>query len=433
MFNYGVIIMGTKLISNIDNTITLQVTINLNSSMLDSEENIQKALNETGCIATREALKFFDTDGSPIKLGDIKMTSKGKVSKKYQSPWGEFKISRHVYQSSQGGATFCPLDRNARIVTTSTPKFAKMVAHKFANNSSPKVKEDLAENHNRHVARSYLQNLAEAVGLAVQSKEMDWHYSPKVSESAITTVSIGVDGTCMLLCKDGYREAMTGSISLYDGNGDRQHTIYIGATPEYGKATFFERMRQEIEWVKFCYPSAKYVGVADGANSNWRFLKEHTTRQILDFYHVTSYLKGVSKAVEPRSKKRREEWLDQQCHALKHVRGSAKSILAELKELPTNKLSTVVMKQLKNTITYFENHVHQMNYVQYLVDKLPIGSGVTEAACKTLIKERLCNSGMKWVEKGASIVLSLRALVLTSDRWGQFWSKINQYGFPIIE
>jgi hypothetical protein len=40
----------------------------------------------------------------------------------------------------------------------------------------------------------------------------------------------------------------------------------------------------------------------------------------------------------------------------------------------------------------------------------PIGSGVTEAACKVIVKQRLCGSGMKWTEDGASVVLSLRAL-----------------------
>jgi hypothetical protein len=43
----------------------------------------------------------------------------------------------------------------------------------------------------------------------------------------------------------------------------------------------------------------------------------------------------------------------------------------------------------------------------------------------------MCLSGAKWVEKGARIVLSLRALVLTKDRWDQFWKKVNQYGIPV--
>jgi hypothetical protein len=43
----------------------------------------------------------------------------------------------------------------------------------------------------------------------------------------------------LLICDQKWREAMTGSLSLYDKHGERLHTIYVGAAPEYGKETFF--------------------------------------------------------------------------------------------------------------------------------------------------------------------------------------------------
>jgi hypothetical protein len=94
----------------------------------------------------------------------------------------------------------------------------------------------------------------------------------------------------MLLCDTGWREAMVGTVSLYDAEGSRQHTIYIGATPEYGKAQFLERLEREIGRTKALYPQATYVGIADGAASNWQFLTRHTSEQVLDFYHATGYL-----------------------------------------------------------------------------------------------------------------------------------------------
>jgi len=241
-------------------------------------------------------------DGSPIMIGPDKWTSKGEETKAYQTPYGEVAIARHVYQSSKGGKTYCPLEQNARIVVTSTPRFAKIVSDKYANLASTQVQRDLAENHSRKVARSYLQNLSEAVGSVALAKEQDWHYiTPKLNEP-VKTVSIGVDGTCLLLCKEGYREAMVGTISLYDDDGKRQHTIQIGATPQYGKATFWQRMECEIAQVKKIYPQATYVGVADGAKDNWSFLEQYTDKQILDFYHATAYLKGTASAAFPYSK-----------------------------------------------------------------------------------------------------------------------------------
>jgi hypothetical protein len=81
-----------------------------------------------------------------------------------------------------------------------------------------------------------------------------------------------------------------------------------------------------------------------------------------------------------------------------------------------------IQDNLTAAVTYFQNHLHQINYAFYRNQhylyafggaKL-YGSGVTEAACKTVIKQRLCCSGMRWKQAGAAVVLSLRTLVLTS-------------------
>ncbi|MCD6174958.1 MAG: ISKra4 family transposase, partial [Planctomycetes bacterium] len=57
-----------------------------------------------------------------------------------------------------------------------------------------------------------------------------------------------------------------------------------------------------------------------------------------------------------------------------------------------------------------------------------IGSGVTEAACKVLIKQRMCISGSRWKDDGASCVLALRSLKLTKGRWQQFWGYVMRHG-----
>ena len=72
-----------------------------------------------------------------------------------------------------------------------------------------------------------------------------------------------------------------------------------------------------------------------------------------------------------------------------------------------------------------------MQYYKYVDSVMPIGSGATEAACKVLVKERMCKSGMRWKNEGAKIVFFTRALRQTNDRWGQFWDKVDRYGFNI--
>ena len=58
---------------------------------------------------------------------------------------------------------------------------------------------------------------------------------------------------------------MVGNISLYDVEGKRQHTIYLGEAPEHGKGTFLTRLEDEIKKVKQQYPKVMYLGIADGA------------------------------------------------------------------------------------------------------------------------------------------------------------------------
>ena len=424
--------MTAKLINVEGSKIKIELTLELSRSMLDTEINIQKGLNEVGCIASKEALKYLDTDGSPLKIGEETWKSKGEQPKEYQTPYGEVIVNRHVYQRSIGGKTYCPLEREARIIITSTPLFAKQVSSKMSGMAGKEVKNDLAENHDRKVALSYIQRLSEAVGSIVQAKEEAWSYAPPKEEVQITTVGIGLDGTCMLICEDGYREAMVGSISLYDSEGERQHTIYLGAAPEYGKKSFLTRLEREIERVKKRYPGAKLVGIADGAESNWKFLEKQTEEQILDFYHAAGYLGALAEALHPNTVSKQKEWLTENCRKLKHEKGKAGELLNQMKEVKQEKSHAKnLTEKLQAAITYYENHQHQMDYAEYLEKKYPIGSGVTEAACKTLVKQRLCCSGMRWKEKGAGIILSLRALVLTKARWSQFWAKLDQYGFPV--
>ena len=103
-----------------------------------------------------------------------------------------------------------------------------------------------------------------------------------------------------------------------------------------------------------------------------------------------------------------------------------------MQSLPTEGLSETVRENLAKAITYFGNHYQQMDYAERAEAKLPIGSGVTEAACKTIVKMRMCRGGAKWKEKGAAAVLCLRSLIYTEERWQPFWAKIDRYGFPIV-
>src|SRR3954469_22577680 len=325
--------MSATIVARTDHAFTIQVEIPYASSMLDFEEAIQRGLNEAGTLATTEALQQFDADGSPITVGDTKLTSKGKLVKEYQTAYGVAPVERHVYQSSRGGKTYCPLDREARIVVSSTPKFAKMVSHKYAEFGSARVIKDLAENHGRVVARCFVQDVTDAVATVALAKQEDWEYALPKLEQTPTTITIGMDGTCLLMCEGGWRETMVGTLGLYDRDGQRQHTIYLGATPEHGKATFLDRMEREIGRVKAAYPHARYVGLADGAKGNWEFLSRHTEVQVIDFWHAAEYLSAAAAVLFAGEPGARRPWLESACHRLKHEPGAARRLIRDLRRL----------------------------------------------------------------------------------------------------
>jgi hypothetical protein len=122
--------MTRTITPNNDGTMTVCFTFKPGSSMLESERNLQSAANGALSEATGACLERFDTDGEPIVVGATRLTSKGRLSKLYQTPYGEVSVARHVYQSSRGGRTYCPMEQGARVFRTATPLFAKQAAFK---------------------------------------------------------------------------------------------------------------------------------------------------------------------------------------------------------------------------------------------------------------------------------------------------------------
>jgi hypothetical protein len=87
------------------------------------------------------------------------------------------------------------------------------------------------------------------------------------------------------------------------------------------------------------------------------------------------------------------------------------------------KLTARARKALQQELNYFAQHVEHRQYAKFRLLNLPIGSGVTEAACKELIKARFCRSGMRWTRAGGAPLLQLRALKL-SLQWDDFWTDV---------
>ncbi len=426
--------MNAKILSTTEKTFTVQVTVSYERNMLNAEEHLQDCLNEAGALSTIELLEYFDTDGSPIELGGIHYTSKGQAEKEYQTPYGAAIVNRHVYQTSQGGKTLVPLEIDSKVIGTTTPKFAKIISSKYSCDGAPGVQRDLAENHGRPVALSFIKKVTDQVGTIALAKEETWSYKLPDFPKPVASISAGLDGTCLNMKEQGWREAMCGTLAFFDKEGERMHTLYTAASPEYGKEKFLNALENELTKVMNLYPDTPIIGLADGATCNWTFLEKYRDILTVDFWHVTEYLAKAANIMFPGKKKikEKESWLEDTCHRLKNKSGIASRIIKELIQFDKEtKLTETRQDELNTIITYLRNQKNRMQYHKNVKNNYPIGSGVTEAACKTIVKNRMCKGGAKWKELGASVVLTLRSLHTTPFRWEQFWSKYSQYGYSM--
>ncbi len=322
-----------------------------------------------------------------------------------------------------------------------TPRWSKMVSWKYAHLPAAQVVEDLLVNHGRITCATTIQSVSYQVGDLLLANESELHYSHGVEPCLVRSMSVGRDGAMLKLNNGLFPEAMVGTISLIGADRQVLHTIYLGDGPEYGKAGFDTLLTNEIETLKGQFGSIPWVGLADGAVHNWHFLAPHVDQQILDFWHAWHYIQQGLALVytdEKQVKKAARYWKDrllEEENSIQDLIGFFHKQARKIAKAPTDsqspltepaKFLTEPAKSLKPILTYLDNHAHQMNYAAYLAKGFLIGSGVTESACKTLIKNRFCGAGMQWKEENTQVMTLMRGLVLTPKRWEQAWKQITK-------
>ena len=72
---------------------------------------------------------------------------------------------------------------------------------------------------------------------------------------------------------------------------------------------------------------------------------------------------------------------------------------------------------------HLRDRMAYLRYAEYRRWGVPLGSGVTEAGCKTVYAQRLKLSGMSWGKAGAQTILDLRVVVL-SGVWDAAYARV---------
>ena len=225
------------------------------------------------------------------------------------------------------------------------------------------------------------------------------------------SASVSLDGVMVPLRagEDGraeasWREAACGTVSFHDARGERLKTLYLGRMPESGKVTLKAQLASEVAHIRQLRPDVRIVAIADAAADNWTFLETLSPEtEVIDFWHACEHLRTASDhAVASDWFERYREVLrhdpcgvDKVIRALRHLRDSAKPDRAEI----------------ERELAFFRKHRQRMRYHALKAEGVAIGSGVVEAANKTLVTQRMKRSGMRWRIAGGQAVLTFRALI----------------------
>ena len=167
----------------------------------------------------------------------------------------------------------------------------------------------------------------------------------------------------------------------------------------------------------------RWVALSDCGSGVDDFLRVNFPRavRIADFYHVAEHLGDLAEAWHPGDPEAAQNLSDGWCHALKHEGGPA--VLKVLEGLDRTGRSESALEVDRPVRPYVSNHGDRMDYPRYVASGWQIGSGHIEAACRTVVNERLKRSGMGWGEDGADAVCHLRALSKgDADQWEAFWA-----------
>lgn len=397
--------------------------------LLAAEGQLQRLLNATAVNVMGEMLACYDTHGEPLQHDRQTFTSKGKSPQTYQCYGGPVTVPRQLYQSSEGGATYCPMEDRARIISGTTPHFAGIVAGKYSAQSGRAVQTDLQRSMQRHLSIDFIQTLVDQIGKSVTAKERYPAYKIATPPEQVEAVIMAADSTCVAIVGEAYKHVAVACFCLMGAEGACLEKIYLVQAPEDKKITFWERVDGEVKHLKqHCGFEVPWFGLCDGAPELQEKLESHCDVVTLDFYHVSEYVNEAAGGL-PATPEAREKWTAKVLHQLKHDEDGAAKLLAALKHQKTKALSKEAMDALEKACGYVERNLERMYYATMKAEGMPIGSGVIEAACKHVIKQRAAISGARWKRKALQHVLSLRALYLSSNRWEQFWQQSARFGY----
>ncbi len=357
--------------------------------------------------------------------------------------FGSVVIRRVVYECLEPGEPcIWPLELRLGVVAgLATPALAERVGRWSAEHEQDAVRGLLRDEHGVSWSVESLRDVAETVRdgvvepgeqarvdrlleLLVKADQSSGQHRP--------TLACGRDGVMVPIRGQGNQEAATGTVSVHDRRGKRLGTVYLGQMPEPGQHELTKQMTAVLTAVLTAWhgqgkPCPRLQYLSDGGHHPQQFFHRVLSRLAdpwrvgqylpwqwtLDFYHACTHLWTMSESLFGESPlawswyRRMRHWLrDRVC-------GVANILRSATQQENRRKMTRGRQQAYRKAYRYLRRHARWMNYAACKKVRLPIGSGVTEAACKTVFSERLKCSGMTWGIAGGQVIVDLRVLVLS--------------------
>jgi len=363
--------------------------------------------------------------------------------------FGEIDLRRYLYEATEPGErALFPLELRLGIEAgLATPALAERVGRWAAEHEQAQVQALLRQEHGvtwsaqsvRKLTASLRDGLASFRAAAQEAKLLELLAKAFTARGPHRpALAAGRDGIMVPLRGAGYHEAATATVSVYDRRGRRLGTVYLGQMPESGQGTLSDQLtallaRVLAAWHARGRAAPRLAYVTDGGDAPrqyyrrvlrrlpdpWRPGQALAWEWVLDFWHACGYVGHLAEGLfgaGPRA----WGWFRKWRRWLRDRRqGAAQVLRSAMWHYNHGPRRTKAGEGLFwKGYRYLRGHSPWMRYEHYRRRGLPIGSGVTEAACKTVFAERLKRSGMTWSRAGGQVIVDLRILVL-SGVWQQ--------------
>lgn len=399
----------------------------------EAYEAVWDATDDVG-KAIVESVEGEEAEDDPDELVDeqgVRWTAVTNDARTYHTLRGSIRVRRRRYRAVRNGPTRCTFEERRGVMSRATmPDLGESILRTYANVPGDEAARLLSGLTRHPISPSRIKRFVVDESTAMREQERalfdDILIQHKVPEEARTLV-ISVDALSLLLRKERWKQATTATLTMLDEEGEPlrrgsgTRTIRLAEMPETGKATIMDRVQREVQAMVTQRPDLALEVVVDGAHD----LREHllglfpNARHLTDFFHVAEHLAAALRLLFPSDDARRCEERARWCHKLKHKQGTPWRLWRWLRDEVVRKddpVSPWARREVEKHAEYIYNQREWMKYPQAVAAKAAIGSGPVEAACKTLVTQRLKISGASWSREGAGGVLYLRSL-MQSDRF----------------